>query len=89
MVYSFKSFVSARALPFNSSLWASTGGALGSAASCDLMVAIESVVCTDNVNDAGGFADLNVNEICAAEQREIAEVAEGIVDVQDEGSAPA
>lgn len=65
MLYSFNSFASARALPFNKSLWASAGGAFGTAASWALMAAIVSVGWTVIVYDADGFVDLNVTEIVA------------------------
>lgn len=65
LVYSFRSLLSANAFPLSSSLWASTGGAVGWVASCALMDAIESVGWTESVKDAGGLRDLKTREIVA------------------------
>lgn len=68
-LYSFRSFPSARAFPFNRSRCASAGGAKGCDASCDLIEEIVSVGWTGIVNDAGGFRDLKRTEIEAVSER--------------------
>jgi hypothetical protein len=69
MLYSMRSFPSARAFPFSKSRCASAGGAEGCDASCDLMEAMVSVGWTRIVNDAGGFEDLNRTETEAVREK--------------------
>lgn len=66
MVYSLRSFESARAFPLSKRRWTSAGGADGNAASCDFISATVSVGSTRNVKDAEGLRLLNVRDMEAA-----------------------
>jgi len=66
--YSFSNLLSASALPFKSSLCASTGGAWGCLATSFFTVEIGSAGDTGMVTEKGGFRDLNVT--CTVAGRE-------------------
>jgi len=69
MVYSFRSFPSARALPLRRRRCASAGGAEGKEASLAFIDDTVSVGWTLSVKLAGGFRDLNTSEMEAVSRR--------------------
>lgn len=69
--YSFRSFASTRAFPLRSKRCASTGGACGCDASCDLISEMVSVDCTSSVKAHGGLRDLNVMWMVATFRHEL------------------